>query len=171
MSTYDLTNLDGESNLPVVVVDIDSTIADTRGRRHLAPPRELHGDPEQWKPYSLGCGTDEPIAGLVRLLKLLHSGNLVFLLSARNDVAEALTVTWLRIHGVPYDRLRLWGDEDAGSTPSTYKVRAINAWIAEGWNVQLFIDDWAETCQIVTDLTGVPSVSPAFLAGDYKPGH
>lgn len=171
MSTYD-PRLLSPGAAPVVVVDLDSTICNTLGRRELAPTGAARKELSGWAPYSLACAGDKPIDGMIQLVRLLHGPNLIFLLSARNDVAEIATREWNLRHGLPYDRLRLRGDDEIlPSQPSDWKIEVLHGWIREGWPISLFIDDWAETCLAVAETTGIPTVTPAFLVGDYKPGH
>jgi hypothetical protein len=161
-----------EPGVPVVVVDLDSTLADTRGRRHLAPTGTARHTLAGWEPYSLACWDDVPISGMVKLVRLLHGPYVVFLLSARNDVAERETRQWLLAHGVPYDRLRLRGrDEQLGDTPSEWKIKILQSWQDEGWDLALNIDDWAETCSAVTGALGIPSVTPMPPGDNHNPGY
>lgn len=173
MSQYTRTTLPGVPvELPVIVIDLDSTVYDTRHRRHLAPGREHYGTPNTaWKPFSLGCPEDTVIESMAVLTRLLHESCFIFLLTARNDVAEEATLNRLAEDRVPFDRLRMAGPEDEDTSNHDYKVQVLKEWIAEGWNITLFIDDWAETCRAVTEQVGVPSIAPVFLAGAYKPGH
>jgi hypothetical protein len=104
-------------------------------------------------------------------VRLLDAGGaLIFLLSARCGEAQVLTEDWLWKVDVPYDRLRLRGAHEGAGSPSDWKVDVLLHWREQGWNLSLFIDDWAETCRAV-EAIGIPTLTPAFLAGDYKPGH
>lgn len=157
---------------PVAVVDMDSTVCDTRHRRHLAPVGPNKSLLAAWEKYSLGCPGDSVILGAATLIRLLHGPNLVFLLTSRNDIAEQESLNWLAANHLPFDRLRMRApDEDQPDNPTDWKVAVVDQWMREGWNIQLFIDDWAETCTAITERLGVPTLTPAFLAGDYKPGH
>lgn len=157
---------------PVTVVDLDSTLCDTRHRRWLAPIGDNRQLLKAWEPYSLGCGEDNIVTGMATLIRLLHGPNLVFLLSGRNDAAEQRTLNWLAENQMPFDRLRLRGpDETTPDSPTDWKVGVVDGWMKEGWNIQLFVDDWAMTCVAIQDRLGVPTITPTFLAGDYQPGH
>jgi hypothetical protein len=59
-----------------VLWDLDSTLFDTRGRRHLMPPPEIAnsengGGAHAWIEYSAACADDPPIEGAIRLRKLM----------------------------------------------------------------------------------------------------
>lgn len=176
MTTYDRLSMatvrTTGHNPPIAVLDLDSMICDTRHRRHLAP--RGWGKSNQlsaWEPYSLACGNDTVILGGATLARLLHGQNRVFLLSARCDVAEQVTLEWLAANGVPFDRLRLRGShETTPDSPTAWKVSVVDQWLKEGWNIQLFVDDWADTCTAVEFQLGIPSIAPTYLAGDHKPG-
>lgn len=172
MTQYDRhPDLKPDSDIPVVIVDLDSCLADTRHRRWLAPPPADRKILAAWKPYSMSCWGDAVIPGMRNLVKMLHETAIVFLLSARNDVAEQLTRTWLGDHQVPYDRLRLRADEEEEpDNPNEWKVNVVREWAHAGWNIELFIDDWAGTCRLIEERLSIPTLCPTFLAGDYKPG-
>jgi hypothetical protein len=155
----------------VVVVDLDSTLCDTQHRRELAPVGPDRLTLAGWEPYSLGCPDDAPIESMIKLVHLLSEGNVIYLLSARNAVAEKATTEWLVRHGVKYDVLRLRGaDEVEPREPSAWKIKVLEQWLEQGVDIQLFIDDWADTCTAVEFATGISTIVPMFR-GDYLPGH
>lgn len=121
-------------SLPGVVVDIDSTLADTRHRAAHTP----HNDPEAtWDTYALHCAEDAPFRGTVTLVQRLSSTHRIFVVSSRPVAVRGLTIEWLGRHGVVWDGLRLRAPEDP-EDPVEYKVKAAQ----EQSKVVLGLDDW-----------------------------
>ena len=48
---------------PLIIVDLDGTIADERHRRHF-----IEGDDKDWLSYFKACGDDEPFTYLQEFL-------------------------------------------------------------------------------------------------------
>ncbi len=93
-----------------VLVDLDSTLADTRPRRHLAPTVDAT---KTWQDYSMGCAGDTPIGGTIRFLQILdNAGYGIHIVSGRYASARTLTEKWLDTHHVPWHLLRLRDDDD-----------------------------------------------------------
>jgi hypothetical protein len=137
----------------VVLTDLDSTVANTEGRAHLAVP----GAPrhEDWIAYSRACVNDEPIAGTVRTLQLLAASGLpIFIVSGRNVEAVQQTQEWLARHNVPFDHLRLRKPDDIQDN-AEYKA----AWVRElrqnGFDPVLMLEDHIGVAKLV-EAEGVP---------------
>ncbi len=105
-----------------ILVDLDSTLADTRPRRHLAPTVDAS---KTWTDYSLGCAADAPIAGTIRFVQMLDdAGYQIHIVTGRHASARGLTEDWLSHHHIPYTRLvmRQPGEEhiDSGALKLIY---------------------------------------------------
>ncbi len=130
----------GVPERPTVCVDLDSTLCDTRHRRHMIRAAD-DPVPMDWRAYSLACTDDAPIEGPITLLRLLAPACRIVILSARDEAARGLTERWLREHEVPYDRLILYrpgvDDPDMG----TFKAEQVRRLRAEGAEVALMVED------------------------------
>ena len=123
-------------NKPIVICDIDSTLADDNGRlRHLAeyctqcnePWEDAEGRPlvgncivtghphirhkKDWGSYFAAVSDDKPIPQMVNLLERLND-HLIVLISGRpvsNGATKVgiLTEDWLLKHNIHFDRLFL----------------------------------------------------------------
>lgn len=141
---------------PVVVVDLDSTLADTRHRHHRTP----HEDPTQtWADYAMHCAADKPMEATVRLVQMLESaGYDIHIVSFRDVGAQELTEAWLTENCVPYHELTLAssGDKDTLDDHDQYKAVAVRKLLDEGRRVDLVIDDWPGVRKAVWDKCKVP---------------
>lgn len=125
---------------PVVCVDLDSTLCDTRHRQPMVAP-QADGAPPDWVAYSLACSGDVPVEGVCALVRILATSHRIVILSARDVSARELTATWLADHRVPYDDLLLGSDDLYGGGLAAYKVRRIQRIIDAGAPVELMVDD------------------------------
>ena len=144
----------------VVIVDLDSTLADTQHRHGLTP---LANPGNTWEDYSLACGNDGLIESIKVLLDLLteNPATYIYILSARDAVAHHETETWLNQHGVIYDHLRLRSAHEE-SAPIDYKLRVIGEWMDESPDHEfvLFIDDYMDICKAVEAQYNIPTICP-----------
>jgi len=124
----------------VICVDLDSTLCDTRHRHHLVLPGDER-DQTDWVAYSLACGDDEPIDGVVQLVRLLSRHHHIALVSSRDEQARKLTEQWLSDQEVPYDVLLLGGTDDVPQGLEDFKVHHVRRLHAAGYEVALVVDD------------------------------
>lgn len=98
-------HVDFENNLmpygrPMVIFDIDGTIADNRHRLHYI----LHDDPSKkdWDAYDAAWEKDTYIPAMGDLFKALMKSPEFYamLLTGRNERGRANTLAWLRQHGI-----------------------------------------------------------------------
>lgn len=92
------------SNKPIVVFDLDGTLADGRHRLHLLPRKDYHLT-ESWTEFNLAAVDDLPIQDNIALCNALYRQYYVVILTGRSDVAEQITRQWLTQNGVRYDAL------------------------------------------------------------------
>ncbi len=135
---------------PTVCVDLDSTLADTRHRRHLVDP----ANPD-WRTYSLAAGADRPIEGPIELVRLLAQTCSIVILSARDEASRSLTEEWLRRHDVPHDGLILYRDGMDPTDLGEYKSLKVRGMRADGHRVVLVVEDAPAVADAVRS-TGVP---------------
>ena len=92
----------------VIVCDLDGTLANIDHRLHHIRERR-----KDWDAFFGASGEDLPIRNTIRLVQRLHEvGHEVVIVSGRSDQVRETTETWLRRHGVPYDRLIMRRDGD-----------------------------------------------------------
>lgn len=144
---------------PVVVFDLDGTLADTRHRAHLIA-KGGDADPD-WHAYSLACPNDTPIAGAVELARLLDNlGCSIVLVSGRSDAAYDETVGWLDVHGVPYDALHMRAAGD--HRPN----EVIKAELAVALSLEAAIALWVDDYPTAVDALTAASIPALLVARD-----
>lgn len=157
-----------------LLVDLDSTLCDTRHRWPLSPIDPSTGQwtmPENerrpvWEKYSLACSGDTLIPAVRDLMRSWAAlGKRVHIVSGRDAVAEPETRAWLKLHDVPYDGLHL---HQPGGTWEDHKSATIERLRHAGEHPALFVDDWPPVAERVTARTGVPVllVTPPYTPAD-----
>lgn len=158
-----------------VLVDLDSTLCDTRHRWKHSPidpktgewrvPAESAEAVEGWEEYSMYCFMDQPILGVMRIVEMLHSsGSYVHIVSGRDECALDRSRLWLDVFGVPYHTISL---KRKGADWGNHKVNIINEFRRGGINPTLFIEDWPKMAEEI-EAAGVPvlRVRPPYKEGD-----
>jgi hypothetical protein len=163
-------NLAARRDLPVVCWDLDSTLCSTWHRQHMIPA--VKAGEKTWDQYAELCAGDEPIEGAVELVRLLAPHNCQIAVSGRSGSAKALTLEWLRTHGVPLDRTIMRPDGDFTEN-GLLKVKVIRQLQRQGLDVRLFIEDWPQAAELIREQTGVPVlvVNPCYPDEGAKLGH
>ncbi len=85
---------------PVVIVDIDGTLADVRHRLH-----HIRGRHKDWNAFFEAMGADLPISGVVRWVRHLPPDYRVAIVTGRPEQFRETTMAWLRRHHIPADEL------------------------------------------------------------------
>lgn len=142
---------------PIVCVDLDSTVCDTRHRHHLVLPGDER-DQTDWVAYSLACAGDEPIEGVVQLVQLLSAHHHIAFVSSRDEQARKLTEQWLIEHEVPYDALFLGGTDDVPQGLEEFKVHHVQRLKDLGYEVALVVDDLPSLADAMSAI-GVPTLT------------
>ncbi len=137
-----------------VVVDLDSCLADTRGRRHLCPTV----DPARsWADFYAAAAADAPIPGTVTLVRLLHAaGHPVHILTWRPGTVMNLTVGWLSRHQVPHQVLQMRPADLPGDDSTGWKVRYVRRLVNSDTPPVLVVEDWPDVAEAVQTQLGVP---------------
>lgn len=150
---------------PVVIWDLDSSIARTERRRWLLDQILTDEPTATWEDYAMLCEDDEPIPGAVRLVELLSGAHLQLILTGRAEKARDLTVKWLDKHSVMADGLvmrpavldsRSGHPKNDAATNVKLKVNWIKQLQALGYDVRLVMEDWKETAEHIAAETGIP---------------
>lgn len=143
---------------PCCIWDLDSTLCDTRHRRHLMPERDRWAVDGAWDEYSLACHGDAPIDATVRLYRALRHSHRPLILSARSDRALSLTRDWLRGNGIrDWAGLQLRPSGNDELRPEEWKRGVVRGWLARGWRIELAVDDHPGTGAMLGEL-GIPTV-------------
>ena len=89
--------VDDGGQRPVIVVDIDGTVADNRWRQHLAPDDSRKDEEDAWRAFHEASVKDEPVPHVVALVNTLQgAGHDVVFLTARSEWTRSITDNWLR---------------------------------------------------------------------------
>lgn len=144
----------------IVLSDLDSTLADTRGREKFAA---IGGSHEDWIAYSKACIDDAPITGTIAALRLYaDAGYPIFLVSGRNIEAEKETRTWLAIHEVPFHHLRLRKSGDIQHN-GQYKAAYVRELRDRGFNPVLMFEDHVGVSELIeAESVPVVTVNPRY---------
>ena len=93
---------------PIVIVDIDGTIADVRHRlHHIKGPGK-----KNWKAFFEAMDGDTPIAAMIRRVHELEKDHDILIVTGRPEHYRASTEKWLKENGVRYVRLFMRPDGD-----------------------------------------------------------
>lgn len=142
------------SILGAVGVDLDSTLARTVHRRYLIPA--IKAGKATWDDYSDLADGDEPIAGVVELVRMLRAaGHPLYAVSGRSERARGRTLEWFKRYAVPIDVLILRPEGDRTDN-KIFKVQQIRELQEQGAEFCLFIEDWAPVAEYITKETGIP---------------
>lgn len=136
----------------IVLVDIDSTLADTSHRHGMTP----NNNPEMtWRDYSMLCSLDTPIPGTVQLVNILfQAGFTIIMLSGRSIDSKDLTISWLERNNIPFHAIRLHTEEDS-EDHIQYKTSYAKEFIDNSLDVVLALEDWP-TLANEYDAMGIP---------------
>lgn len=142
------------SALPIVVFDLDSTLADTRNRRQFLPVDAMC--PADWFGYHINCLTDVPVQGVVQLVQLLYPHYRIVIVTARPALSEIHEKTheWLDLHQVPRDTVVLM-PLDESRTTGAWKADVVAKLRTNGVDVVLAVDDWGPNGWAIEE-TGTP---------------
>ncbi len=93
---------------PVVIVDIDGTIADVRHRLHHI----RGGRHKNWKAFFEGMDRDTPIDTVIRWVRNLSPDYDVVVVTGRPEQYRRRTEAWLHRQGISFSRLFMRRDGD-----------------------------------------------------------
>ncbi len=93
---------------PVVIVDLDGTIADIRHRLHFVqgPGKK------RWKRFFQAQESDLPVVSVLAKVRELSREHEIVIVTARPDLCRDGTERWLEKHKVPYSRMFMRPAED-----------------------------------------------------------
>jgi hypothetical protein len=91
-------------DLPMIIVDIDGTIADSSKRLQdigfdpKKPREEWPQKPSDWGDHM----TDRPIFPMIHIVNDLYESNFIWIVTIRHPIPD--TIRWLETHGVCHDQ-------------------------------------------------------------------
>lgn len=150
-----------------VIYDLDSTLADTRHRWHLAP---AEGNTYTWMDYAGACGKDPVIRGTAERMKMDWQQHEVHIASGRSGESYPQTVSWLESNALRpwYDYLTLRGIGDDRAN-SQIKIDRILYVESQGIQVVMVYEDHPAVGRAIIAATGVPvlGVNPFYEEDDH----
>ena len=93
---------------PIVIVDLDGTIADASHRQHFVsgPGKKF------WKRFFQAQVNDPPIQPVLNQVRELSREHEIVIVTARPAMCRQGTEQWLEKHSVPYSRIYMRTDHD-----------------------------------------------------------
>lgn len=83
---------------PLVIFDLDGTLADAEHRRHF-----VSDGARRWPEFFRACYKDAPKPATIAVARALHAtGHELWLFSGRSDEVAVLTATWLIEHDLAH---------------------------------------------------------------------
>ncbi|NSC25048.1 hypothetical protein FM076_29375 [Streptomyces albus subsp. chlorinus] len=124
---------------PVVVFDLDGTLADVRHRLPLLQRR-----PRDWEAFFAAAVHDPPLAeGVALAREKAREGELAYV-TGRPERCRADTLAWLREQDLPGDRLLMRAERDR--RPARVAKPELLRHLARERPVLLVVDDDAQVC-------------------------
>lgn len=124
-----------QANMPVVIMDIDGTLANADHRVHL-----IASEPKNW-PAFLAAAEHDTVNPEIRALNNTMFGTaLIFILTGRSSRDRQMTKTWLSRHGILYDRLMMRPEDDRRED-TIVKSEMLDALLAEGHKILFAVED------------------------------
>lgn len=144
------------ASAPVVVFDLDGTLADTRHRLH-----HLAGAKRDWAAFFRDADRDPLLAEGAALAHAKAADHTIVYVTGRPERCRKATRRWLRQHGLPEGRLymRREGDRRAARVSKPEMVRAL---ARGGTRVVLAVDDDPEVCEAYR-AAGVPVLAADWM--------
>jgi len=119
-----------------IVCDLDGTLVDVRGIRHLVDSSERR-DFQAFHQASLECPANDGVSAA--LSEGRKRGLAIVLVTARDDRWSFLTTMWLNEHQISYDDLIMRGRRD--DRPDHLVKRDFAVSLARKYRVEVAIDD------------------------------
>jgi predicted kinase len=133
---------------PIVLCDIDGTLADLRHRRHY-----LQGETKDWKGFFAAMTADLPIWPVIKWVNALAQDYYVFLVSGRPLDYQDETMAWLEAYEVKYHRLFM---RNSGDKRPDVDVKAVMLQDLPKDRILFVIDDRPSVCIKVWRANGIP---------------
>lgn len=127
---------------PIVILDLDGTIADTTHRQHFVqgPGKK------RWKRFFQAQVDDPPILAVLDRVRELSREHEIVIVTGRPMVCREGTEQWLEEHQVPYSRIFMHPDHDHRQD-FIVKKEILEKWIGKE-RVVLVFEDRPLVCQM-----------------------
>ena len=90
-----------ETKTPVVIFDLDGTLALIEHRRHFVTDGN-----KDWDSFFAACVDDLPNIPVIETCRALHDQHYIInIFSGRSDAVKEETKSWLKLHGIPHATL------------------------------------------------------------------
>lgn len=131
-----LSAIDWEYDTPVVICDLDGTLADGTQRKHLLG--------KNFRTWENACDKDSPRVDIVEQIREYHSkGWIVIITSGRSVSVADKTIFWLKLNNIPFDHIYMRNEGDS-RPDEVIKLELLDQLIASGLNInqiKFVIDD------------------------------
>lgn len=129
---------------PLVLVDMDGTLADVEHRVHHVRGRGK----KNWPAFFRGMTKDKPNAVVAEWVKNLRPEYTIVILSGRPSSYARDTVQWLKKHKIPFDHLLMRREGD--HRPDHIVKKELMATLPKR-QIAFVIDDRASVCRMWRD--------------------
>ncbi len=126
---------------PIVIVDIDGTIADVRHRLHHIQG----GKKKNWKAFFEAMDRDKPIDSMIQQVYELERDHDILIVTGRPEQYRARTEKWLKANGIRYRKLFM---RPSGDHRPDYTVKAEVLREFPKGQIVLAIDDREPVCDM-----------------------
>jgi phosphoglycolate phosphatase-like HAD superfamily hydrolase len=126
---------------PIVLVDVDGTLADVRHRLHHI----RDGKKKNWKAFFEGMDRDTPIASTVAWVQALAHHHDIIITTGRPEEYRARTIAWLKKNKVPFTDVFM---RPNGDHRPDYEVKkeVLQRWPKK--RIKLVIEDRPPVCDM-----------------------
>lgn len=147
-------------NKPVLICDIDGTIADLAHRRVYVITR-----PKNRKAFEAGIPDDKPIQHIIDTVESFYDmGWTIIMCSGRGNQQRDATTEWLHKHDVTYDDLYMRAEKDY-RPDDIVKGELLDQILADGYNKPSLVLDDRDRVVAMWRKRGIPCVQVA--PGDF----
>lgn len=144
-----------DTDLPLVVVDIDGVVADVTHRLHLLDRR-----PRRWEEFFNAAAADPDLPEGVALVTELPAGHALCWLTGRPERNRRITEQWLAHHGMPDRPLLMRADQD--HRPARQAKRDHLRRLRRTHRIALVVDDDPAVIAMLTE-DGLPHLLADWL--------
>lgn len=155
---------------PILSIDLDSTLADTRHRKGVIEQFTNAGLPIDWTVYAQACG-DDPLTTFGRLMQVLQDYVPWVVVSGRSEGAREGTMAWLKANDLRPESVYLEGGQTDLHTSmghSAWKAQRIAEVITMHPSIRAHVDDWPALSALLEEhgVIGVTVLPPGWLSVD-----
>lgn len=151
---------------PMISVDLDSTLADTRHRKGIIEQFKERGEEVDWTVYAKACAEDEPTA-FCQFMLLIQDVVPWVVVSGRSEGSREATEGWLERMGLTPEAVYLEDDTDSHTTMghAAWKAARVLEIKRAHPSIQIHVDDWAQVGDALanSDVAGLIVLPPGMI--------